>query len=137
MLTQSTVRKIFDYNPTTGELIKKARLSRTPIRSPQVVVDGVYYRTSTIIWLWMTGEAPEYILRINPSNHDNRWVNFRLPTVMDRPKPVMGKYGRKKMTKAEKMQLQRQRQQAYKEQHENATPELDALIGTLLRTPPI
>ncbi len=79
MLDQKTVHELFAYDQHTGHLMKKARLSQTPIKAPQVVIDGKYYRTSTIVWLYVTGEYHDYIKRLNGNNHDNRWINFRLP----------------------------------------------------------
>jgi hypothetical protein len=79
MLDQTTVRSLFTYEPTKGHLFRKSSVTHKPIKSPQVVINGVYYRTTTVIWLYMTGETPQYIHRINKKNSDNRWVNFRLP----------------------------------------------------------
>ena len=79
MLDQTTVRALFTYEPTKGHLFRKSSATHKPIKSPQVVINGIYYRTTTVIWLYMTGETPQYIHRINKKNSDNRWVNFRLP----------------------------------------------------------
>jgi hypothetical protein len=94
MLTPSHVRRLFDYNPTTGFLVWKISGSgRKGLRAgtekfegqrPQrrvIKIGEDRYNEADIIWCWMTGVWPTTIVDHENNNpFDNRWTNLRLAT---------------------------------------------------------
>ena len=91
MLTQERVKELFDYNPETGDLIRKIRVSsNTEVGDIvsckdkgyiKVWIDGVRYQAHRVVWFWMTGEWPKS--EIDHENHikdDNRWKNLKPAT---------------------------------------------------------
>ena len=92
-ITQARVKELFDYNPETGECIRKAMPNRASaakrlIGKPagymsnqgyyNVKVDGRCYRLHRLIWLWVYGYLPEGDLdHINRIRSDNRISNLR------------------------------------------------------------
>lgn len=105
-LTQEIVRELLDYDPETGLLTWKERDvkwfvdgKRTAKQScfvwnklymgKQALTsfnnDGyklgsvlkIQVQAHRLIWLYMTGEWPEYIDHINGIRDDNRWENLR------------------------------------------------------------
>ncbi len=96
MLTVSPDRlhELFEYEPETGLLRWKeaaGRYGRIPAGSVAgtlngegyryVVIDGVHYRASRVIWAWMTGEWPEHQVDHEDRNPGNdRWINLRPAT---------------------------------------------------------
>jgi len=92
------VRELLDYNPLTGDLIwlqdgyRRARRKKGEIAGSlkknkrgsnrrQINIDRVVYRSTRIIWLWMTGDFPPPRLEIDHINRDaldDRWENLRL-----------------------------------------------------------
>jgi hypothetical protein len=91
-LTAEFVRQIFNYDPETGILTWKEALNwRIVIGSTagsikkggriQVKVNGRMYQVHRIIWLYVTGEWPNYEIDhkdLNPGN--NIWTNLRPAT---------------------------------------------------------
>ncbi len=88
-LTQADLHEQFDYNPDTGELIRKFR---NPTGKPvgtlnyknngtypvlSVTVNKKHYLVHRVIWLYMTGSWPDTIDHINHDSIDNRWDNLR------------------------------------------------------------
>src|SRR4029077_3293585 len=81
---QTTLLKLFSYNPQTGDLIRhsfrgkgKPAGTKRP-RSINVFVARQQYKAHRIIWKMMTGEDPSDLLdHRNCDPHDNRWVNLR------------------------------------------------------------
>jgi hypothetical protein len=113
-LHPTEVRALFTYNPVDGILVRNSRASATPIRGKQVIIDGVLYSTASVIWTYMTGEPQPYIIRIDLDHANNKWNNFRLPNAFDKPRIVMSKTGRRRMTIKEKEVVRRAKVKANK-----------------------
>jgi hypothetical protein len=62
----------------------------------------------------MTGEPQPYIIRIDLDHANNKWNNFRLPNAFDKPRIVMSKTGRRRMTMKEKEAVRRAKVKANK-----------------------
>lgn len=90
MLTQARVRELFDYNPETGDLIRKVRVSggRAEVGTvagwmmregyKAVKVDGKAYKVHRLVWFYHHGYFPEHqIDHINRNPSDNRIENLR------------------------------------------------------------
>lgn len=85
--SQKRLRKLFEYNEETGELI--ARCSRGSLKAGEVsgtdkdgyrrlVIDYVPYRTHRVIFKWMTGREPVGIMDHEDGDRsNNRWNNLR------------------------------------------------------------
>jgi hypothetical protein len=91
-LTAEYVRHLFDYDKWTGQLFyknppsnfkKKGAEAGTPTMKGhiRVVIEGRHYLAHRIIWLWMTGEWPEFeIDHWDEDTGNNRWKNLRKAT---------------------------------------------------------
>lgn len=89
LLTQAEVRRLFDYDPSTGLLSWRVRTStrvkvgdivkcQHPKGYTQVGVHGHRCLVHHIVWLWVHGEAPSCdIDHINRDRADNRIDNLR------------------------------------------------------------
>ena len=89
MPTQERLRQLFDYNPDTGDFIRRnprrerERQAQTgSAKYVMVQVDGVKYVLSRLIWVWMEGEIPpdRFIDHDNLNKRDYRWVNLKCIT---------------------------------------------------------
>ena len=91
MITQEQVRKLFNYNPTTGlftrkEQLKKYRKTKSGISKGcgyyQITISGKTYTIHRLIWIYLYGEIPPkmQIDHINRTRDDNRLSNLRLVT---------------------------------------------------------
>ena len=96
MLTQKTVRELFDYYPNTGFLFwkadayvyglkgKRAGALRKKDGYRTIQIDGVRYQEHRIIWLFIYGDIKiKTIDHINHIRHDNRIINLRLVTPLE------------------------------------------------------
>ena len=91
-LTQEEVKYYLDYNPLTGNFIRKVATSSgtyegqiagnlNPIGYVVIGIKGGKFLAHRLIWLWMTGKFPEKeIDHINGNREDNRWENLREST---------------------------------------------------------
>ncbi len=90
-LTAEYVRSVFNYNPKTGLLTyiggsarkPKGSVAGTPTMKGhiRVVIDWRHYLAHRLIWLWMTGEWPEFEIDHEDENKsNNRWKNLRKAT---------------------------------------------------------
>lgn len=91
-ISAERVRELFDYEPLTGILRWKVRLSKCVRVGAEagcvnggghkiVRICGKIYLVHRIIWLWVTGFWPrEQIDHKNLAGSDNRWENLREAT---------------------------------------------------------
>ena len=93
--TQARLKELFDYNPDTGEFIRK-----TSVRGPnckiglptsnvvnsvgylRIMVDGIRYQAHRLAWVYIYGDISENLVidHINRDRADNRLCNLRLVT---------------------------------------------------------
>ena len=89
-LTQERLHALLDYNPLTGEFIRKIPRGRASAGSVAGVfsrgyrvirIDGVSYQSGRLAILWMTGQFPEATVdHHNLDKADDRWGNLRPAT---------------------------------------------------------
>jgi len=88
------VRAIFTYDPESGVLSRRWHKQGN---CRVVLVDGVEYMRSRIIWFYQTGEWPEEIDHRDGNEGNNRWENLRKCThaqnLMNRCMPKHNKIG--------------------------------------------
>lgn len=89
-ITQEFLRKRFDYNPITGEIIYRYRtgplakegqvagtVTKNGYLSIQVLKKRIYVHR--LIWIYMTGDIPnEDVDHIDGVRTNNQWSNLRL-----------------------------------------------------------
>ena len=91
MLTQTLVRKIFDYDPNKGRLTWRAtgRVAGYPVRCRSrrrgetywsVELRGKQYRAHRIAWLYVTGEWARYVVPLDGDGLNLRWNNLQKRT---------------------------------------------------------
>lgn len=90
-LTQEVLKSVLHYNEGTGIFtwINPAS-NRVKIGSQagslsssgylQIKINGSYYKSHRLAFLYMTGSIPEYVDHINRDREDNRWENLRAAT---------------------------------------------------------
>lgn len=88
-LTADEVRRLFHYDPATGELTWRVSRGSVAVGAPagrrtntngyvQVRVNKRLYLTHRVIWLYMTGDWPAHeIDHKNLIRTDNSWANLR------------------------------------------------------------
>ncbi len=92
MLTQAQVKRLFRYDPASGALHGR----RSLITSENVRVGDKLYRTSHVIWLWMTGVWPTHTIDHRDTNpHNNSWGNLREATRVQQQANRTSGYGGK------------------------------------------
>lgn len=90
MLTEARLRELFDYNPATGEFIRRVSRRGRNCRAGdqagtihrrgfrQIHIDRKFYPAARLAVLWMIGRWPQRLvdhINLNPS--DDRWSNLR------------------------------------------------------------
>jgi hypothetical protein len=88
MITQNELKRLFDYNPITGNFIFKVKTGKKVIvgtiagtKSGDytiIRVDGKRYRAHHLAWLYVYGNLPTDIIdHINGNGRDNSIANLR------------------------------------------------------------
>lgn len=92
MVTQERLKELMDYNPETGEFVRKVRRGRmgavgslagTVNRKGYVIIeiDGQPYTAHRLAWLFMTGEMPmDQVDHRDRNKQNNAWSNLREAT---------------------------------------------------------
>ncbi len=92
MITQDELKKLFNYNHSTGiftRLIATSRSSKVGEIAGALMCDGyitisIYYKrypAHRLAWLYMTGSMPKFLIdHINGIKNDNRIDNLREAT---------------------------------------------------------
>lgn len=89
MLTQEYLKSRVHYNPETGNFTwitnhKNAKSGAIAgyLNSGYrcIGINGKYYKSHRLAFLYMTGSIPEFCDHINRIKHDNRWSNLRPAT---------------------------------------------------------
>lgn len=105
VITAELVRALFDYHPSSGDLVWRINLPYHPDLQGciagtvtatgymQLCINDKSYRAHRIIWLHVHGELPTgEIDHINQVKHDNRLANLRLASrseqQLNRAKPA-------------------------------------------------
>jgi hypothetical protein len=89
MITQAQLQALFDYDPATGNLIRKTRTansvrigdvagSKNVDGYIQISIDSKPYMAHRLVWLWHGKELPQFIDHINRNKADNRIENLEL-----------------------------------------------------------
>jgi len=114
-LTAKRLRQVVDYDPQTGIFVARIRRGKiTPGKIVGVIeenkkkkykrlkfaIDGKYYFSHRLAWLWVHGSWPERDLdHINRDTFDNRLCNLRLATnsqnMANARMPITNKSGKK------------------------------------------
>lgn len=89
-LSAHYVRKIFNYDPRTGEITWAVRRCGIALGQRagfhnkdgylRILIDGSNYSGTKVIWLWMTGKWPIEVDHKSLNNKDNKWSNLREAT---------------------------------------------------------
>ena len=84
---QRRLHDLFDYNPSTGEFIRKSRMGRYPAGSVvtgtnergyrKIGVDGKKHYAHRVAWVFVHGQINDQIDHINHDRSDNRIQNLR------------------------------------------------------------
>ena len=89
MLTQTELKRLWDYNPSTGIFTRLVRTSKRVkvgdvadfLRHDgyiQIQISRKKYLAHRLAWLYMIGNFPnEQTDHLNGIRNDNRWVNLR------------------------------------------------------------
>jgi len=89
MLTAHRLRKVLNYNPTTGKFRWRVTISSRALAGSvagtygrrghnQIRIDGKLYQSSRLAWLYKTGRWPKLEIDfINRNRSDTRWANLR------------------------------------------------------------
>jgi HNH endonuclease/AP2 domain len=88
MLTRRRLKEVLHYDPATGDFTRlTGRFAGTLVRKRnqdgriQVKIDGRYYLTARLVFLWKTGRLPKKLVDhrdVDPTN--DRWENLRHAT---------------------------------------------------------
>jgi hypothetical protein len=76
IMNKDLIRKLFEYNPLTGNLIDRKGKIRGTIRKngmSGIRIKTKLYYTHRLIWLWLYGYWPKNIDHINGNCSDNRF----------------------------------------------------------------
>lgn len=91
MITQKELKKLFYYDPDTGEFIRLTTIKSNNntaykgciagYRHKQgymlIKINSKQYKAHRLAFLYMTGSIPDQVDHINHIRDDNRWINLR------------------------------------------------------------
>uniref|UniRef100_A0AAU8GJY0 HNH endonuclease motif-containing protein n=1 Tax=Salmonella phage PMBT31 TaxID=3153514 RepID=A0AAU8GJY0_9CAUD len=87
MITQELLKELFEYNPDTGDFIRKVSKGRakagTIAGSPDkdgyifIGINRKRYAAHRLAFLYMEGYIPDLVHHLNNIRKDNRWCNLK------------------------------------------------------------
>lgn len=91
-LSQERVKELYDYDAENGLMIRKFKNGKRKVCGDKpgyhhgrgmLSIDGRYYYTHRVIWLWHHGYMPEFIDHIDRNPMNNRIENLRPATRLE------------------------------------------------------
>lgn len=80
MLTHERLKEVISYDPQSGIIMRNGKIvgSNNGHGYLRIMIDGVRYFANKLIWFYMTGEYPQFIVdHKNGIRSDNAWSNLR------------------------------------------------------------
>jgi len=104
MINQSRLKQLLNYDPNTGIFTWKIKGRKKIVgcinfKTGYLVIriDNKLYQAHRLVFLYMTGDIPEYVDHIDCNKLNNKWSNLRKATKsqneMNKPKKITNKTG--------------------------------------------